>query len=670
MSKTTTLPSVCPLDCPDRCSLDVDVRGEMVTEIRGSRLHSLTGGFICSKVAGFAGRLYGTDRLLRPLRRSGPRGSGRFDPIPWEEAIAEIASRLRSIVDEYGGEAILPVFYGGSNGLMTQGLVDEHLFRRLGASRLARTVCAASTTAAGRALYGGMPGVAFEDYPEARFILIWGANPAASNIHLVPWLKKAKRRGAKIAAVDPRRVLGDELVDHRLQPWPGTDVVIALAMIRHLDEAGLADRDFLARHTEGWEELRECARAHTLDKAAAAARVRPGDIARMAEAYAEADPALIRCGWGLERNRNGLAGVAAVLALPAVAGKFGRRGGGYSLSSGGAYRVDGNHLSAAREQDSRIINMNQLGRVLTGDCDPPIKALFVYNCNPLITLPDQNRILQGLRRDDLFTVVFDQVMTDTAGYADVVLPATTFLEHTELSKSYGGYAVQLGEPVVAPRGEARPNAEVFHLIGRALGFSDCLFAESPEDLLQRATGALKGRFEAILSPELLRSRRIVHCDLPGRRPEQFVNVFPDTDERRIRLFSRELGPEPYRYTDYSASPEYPLALISPASSKSISSTLAEIRPKPVRVSMNPADARQRGLADGDRVRVFNELGEVHCILRLDDRLREGVASLPKGFWFRSSLNGSGGNALVPDSLTPVSGGACFNDARVEVEGIE
>jgi len=659
-------PSVCPLDCPDRCSLDVEVRDGEVVSIRGSRVHPFTEGYICTKVSRFGRRLYGPDRLLFPLRRSGPKGSGKFTRISWEDAIGEVARRLTSAATDYGPESILPFAYGGSNGMLSHEFVDAHFFRRLGASRLERTLCAASTTAALDALYGKMPGTSFEDYEESRFILIWGANPTHSNIHLVRHLKAARRRGARIATVDPRRNLGGGLVDQHLQIYPGSDVAVALAMMHHLDRKNLVDRDFLRQHTTGWESLLEYASRYPLERAARLARATESEIARLAESYAESTPAVVRCGWGLERNRNGLAAVAAVLALPAVAGKFGRTGGGYTLSNSKAYQVDDQELAGAPVAGTRALNMNRLGRYLTDGVEPPIKALVVYNCNPAATVPDHNRVIEGLRREDLFTVVIEQVMTDTASYADITLPVTTFLEHTELNKSYGAYALQLATPAIPARGEAKCNAEIFQMLGRAMGWDNGLFALDPDQLLRHAVGSVKGPLEVRPSPELLREKGIVHFDFPGRRPLQFSTVFPNTPDRKIRLYPESLGPEPYRFQEDPGVAEFPLALISPSSSKSISSTLGEFNLLDVKLDMHPQDAAARDLRDGDVVRVYNDLGEVHCRVRFDELLKPGVVSLPKGMWRRATLNGSLVNALVPDDLTPVSGGACFNDARVEV----
>jgi len=671
MSASATRHTVCPLDCPDRCSLEVRVEGGRVTSIDGSRVNPITDGFICGKVRGFGKRLYGPDRLMHPMRRAGAKGSGAFETITWDEALATVATRLDEVRRASGGEAILPFFYGGSNGLLTQDTADARLFRALGASRLGRTLCAAMTGAAARALYGRMPIVDMGDFEAARFIIVWGANPRDSNIHLVPRLKAARAAGARIAVVDPRRTMSDGMADIHLPVRPGTDVVVALAMIAHLERIGAVDHAFLAAHATGFERLLEAARPWTLERAADTAGVEARAIAAMTEAYAAADPALVRCGWGLERNRNGAHAVAAVLALPAVAGKFGRRGGGYALSASGSYRVNDATLSGGAESETRTINMSRLGRALLEETAPPVRALFVYNANPAATVPDQNRVLAGLRRDDLFTVVFDQVMTDTALYADILLPATTFMEHTDLSTSYGTYAVMLGEPVIDPVGESRPNEAVFTAIGERLGIA----AAWP-----RGEAQLLAALDAIEGPlavqggaarlRHLREKRIIAMDFPGARPVQFGTVFPGHADRKAHLWPEELGPEPYRFHPDPGTARYPLALISPATDRTISSSLAEYGFTEAVIDMHPDDAAARGLADGATVRVHNDLGEVVVRMRLGRDLRPGVVCLPKGIWNRHTRNGAVGNALVPDTVSAIAGGACFNDARVEVDRAE
>jgi anaerobic selenocysteine-containing dehydrogenase len=641
-----------------------------VVSLEGSRLNPITDGFICSKVRRYPERLYGPDRVGQPLRRVGRKGEGRFEPISWDSALDDVALRLRSVRDTQGGEAILPFAYGGSNGLVTQGTVDEDLFRSLGASRLLRTVCAAQTGAASEALYGGMASVDLADAEHARFILIWGANPKHSNVHLLPFLKRAREAGAKVALVDPRRTLGRGYVDRHLAVFPGSDLVVALAMIDHLARTGGMAREFLAAHTTGSEALLERAREWPAERAAVVARVQAREITALADEYAMAQPALVRCGWGVERNRNGEAAVAAILALPAVAGKFGRRGGGYALSTSEAYRVRSASLSRVPETKTRAINMSQLGRALLEEMAPPISLLFVYDANPAVTLPDQGRVLAGLRREDLFTVVFDQVLTDTALYADLVLPATTFLEQSEVAISYGTYAVQLSEPIIPPVGAARSNTAVFSELARRLGLG--LPEEGDEARIERALHAIEGPVSPPAGDDRLGAIRrdgVLRLSFDGRGPVQFETVFPGTADRRARLWPNEWGTDPYRFLEDPADAAHPLALISPSSDRSICSTLGEFGFDRVSVEMNPGDAHARGLAPGAEVRVHNALGEVRVPLRLNPDLRPGVAHLPKGIWNRHTRNGVVGAALVPDALSAVSQGACFNDARVEVSAV-
>ncbi|HSA91832.1 MAG TPA: molybdopterin-dependent oxidoreductase, partial [Terriglobales bacterium] len=393
-----TLKTTCPLDCPDTCALGVTVEDGKITSIGAADGHPVTGGFICSKVRRFGERVYSGERLLYPMRRTGPKGSGTFERITWDAAIAEIAARFVDVKHVWGGEAILPYHYGGSNGWMTDGTLDDLLFARLGASRLARTLCAAHATEVALGMYGKMPGVAFEDFVDARFIVIWGANPKASNIHLVPFLREAKRRGAFIATVDPTQNFSEAEADLHLPVYPGADLPLALGMIRHWEERNCFDREFLAKHARGLETLLEAAREWPLERAAAAARVPADDIRTLADKWAETSPALLRLGWGVERNRNAGQAMAAVMAMPALLGKFGVRGGGYTLSNGGAGKLDNVRLLGDVKWQTRELNMTQLGELLNGKLDPPVKALFIYNCNPAATVPDQNAVLRGLSR--------------------------------------------------------------------------------------------------------------------------------------------------------------------------------------------------------------------------------------------------------------------------------
>jgi anaerobic selenocysteine-containing dehydrogenase len=661
----STVRTACPLDCPDSCTLDVTVEKGRVLKIDGGDANPVTRNYICAKVRRFAERVYGEDRLLYPAIRTGRKGQGTFNRVTWDEALDHIAERMEKIRDTTGAEAILPFYYGGSNGLLTQDTTDATLFRAFGTSRLARTVCAAPTGAANQALYGKMPGVTYADYVHARLIVLWGVNPGASGIHLIPYVREARKQGAKLVVIDPRATSLARQADLHLAPRPGTDLPIALALHRYLFEQGGTDDRFLAEHTRGAAQLRARASEWTIERAASEAGVNADALAHFAEMYRSISPALVRCGWGLERNRNGGSAAAAVLALPAVGGKFGVRGGGFSMSNSAALGIKPDAwMNDTPEPSTRLVNMNLLGRALTEFKDPPVDMLFVYNCNPLATIPDQNRVLEGLKRENLFTVVYEQVFTDTARYADVLLPATTFLENYDIAKGYGPISLQLVRPVIEPVGEARANAEVFSDLAARLGIGE---AEEETDTLLR----IGNRLPPGLSTELLEHGSATPPF--GGAPIQFVDVFPLTPQHKVDLFPEALDASaPAGMYGYQADPgtdKYPLALISPASEKTVSSTLAELRQRPAMLQMNPEDARARGLAAEDPVRVFNDLGEVHCPVALNPDIRPGTVSLPKGLWRKSTYNGSTSNALVPDSLTDLGAGACFNDARVQVASL-
>jgi anaerobic selenocysteine-containing dehydrogenase len=656
----STVRTACPLDCPDACTLDVTVENGRIQKIDGGDVNPVTDEFICAKVRRFGERIYGEDRLLYPAVRKGTKGQGTFERVSWNEALDLVARRMTAIKAARGAEAILPYYYGGSNGLLTQSTNDAELWRRFGTSRLATTICAAPTGAANLALYGKMPTVSYEDYPHATLIVLWGVNPSASGIHLVPYIKQAQAAGATLVVIDPRRTSLAKKADFHLAPRPGTDLLVALAIHRVLFEEGHADQAFLSAHTHGADRLRAAAAPWTIEKAAAEAGLEPADLRRLADLYVAASPALIRCGWGLERNRNGGNAAAAVLALPSVAGKFGVRGGGYSMSNSTAFGLKSAQWIDTPEPDTRLVNMNHLGRALTEYSDPPVDMLFVYNCNPLATAPDQNRVLQGLLRDDLFTVVFEQVFTDTARYADVVLPATTFLEQYDIAKSYGPITLQLVRPVIEPCGEARTNAQVFSELAERLGIGT---AEDELDTLLRITARM-----GTAGKELMEHGTAAPPH--GGRPVQFVDVFPLTPDRKVNLFPEAIaGDAPaglYGYQPDPATERYPLAFISPATEKTISSTLGELRERAAMVHIHPEDAAARGISQSDAVRVFNALGELHCPANVTPDIRRGTVAFSKGVWRRNTYNGSTSNALVPDSLTDLGAGACFNDARVQV----
>jgi anaerobic selenocysteine-containing dehydrogenase len=662
--------TACPLDCPDACTITVTLRGGRITNIDGSSSNEITNGYICAKVRRFDQRVYGDDRLLYPAVRRGQKGTASFRRVDWDEALELLASKIREVREAHGAAAILPLCYGGSNGLLTQDTADATFFRRLGASRLLRTVCAAPTGAANQGLYGKMASVSYQDYPEARLIVLWGVNPAHSGIHIMPYLKQARERGATLVVIDPRATTVARQADLFLQPRPGTDLPMALAIHRHLFESGRVDHAFLATHCTGVDALRARANEWTFDRASSVSGVPMELLRQVAELYASSSPALVKCGWGVERNRNGGSAAAAILALPAIGGKFGVRGGGYSMSNSATWEIERTWLRD-QEPATRAINMNQVGRALLGEpldgstAGAPINFLFVYNCNPAVTMPDQGRVLRGLAREDLFTVVFDQVLTDTAAYADVVLPATTFLEQYDFVKSYGPITLQLAKPVIDHVGESRPNVDVFSELTRRM---DLAHENDPAGELETMLDVLD-RLPAAYGEEF---RTHWKATAPyGGRPVQFVDVMPRTTDAKVHLCPPELDDAAplglYGFQPDPATEEYPLALISPASDRTVSSTLGELPRPPVVVEMHPNDATARGIQEGETVRMFNAGGEVRLPIRVTPLVREGTVSMPKGVWRRHTANGYTSNVLVPDSLTDLGGGACFNDARVQIE---
>ncbi|MEX1024691.1 MAG: molybdopterin-dependent oxidoreductase [Planctomycetota bacterium] len=650
----------CTLDCPDTCGLLVTVEDGRVTRIQGDRRLPLTAGFVCEKVGSFAEQVESQERVRVPRLRRGAKGQGRFRDASWEEALELVATRLGAVAREHGGEAIVPLAYGGSNGLLTDGATDEILWRGLGASRVARTICAVPTTLAARHMYGGMRGVAFEDYERAGLIVLWGVNPAATGIHLVPILKRARERGAQLVVVDPRRTQLARRAELHVQLRPASDLALALGVARALFHGGHADEAFLAEHVAEVELFRERAERWTPDLVLERTGLRAATFDRFVELYATLDPAVIRAGWGLERNRHGGSAVCAVLALPAVAGKFRTRGGGYTLSQGGEWS-----FAAPTDRPkarSRVINMNRIGRALV-DGEPPVRALFVYNMNPAMTVPDAERFRRGLEREDLFTVVLDPILTDTARYADVVLPATTFFEHRDLRKSYGTGALVRSLPVIEPVGDSRSNQAVFGALAERLGFVER--APTDDELEARLLAQYPGARTQLDEGEPA-------WTTGGPAPAPFHDAFPPTPDGRVHLVPAALEAESryeelYTWVELPSDARFPLTLLSPAEATRISSTFGQRYREEVALALHADDLAARGLVEGDAVRVFNELGEVWTTVREGPHLMPGTVELPKGLWAHNTANGRTSNALVPDHLSDLGGGACFNDARVEVE---
>ena len=669
--------SVCTLDCPDTCSLTVTVEAARIVKIRGSRANPYTAGVICTKVAQlYPEFVHGPGRIATPLRRVGAKGEGRFAPVSWDEALDLVHDGFTRVMAEHGPQAILPLNYAGPHGMLAGGSMDLRFFHKLGASLLDRKpLCGGVRTEAWVGTFGTVPGIRPEQAEHAKLIVAWGNNVTWSNLHLTPIINRAKKNGAKLIVVDPVRTKIAEQADLHLPVHPGTDVVLAWAIAAEIERRGGVDREFVARHVEGFEAFMDRARARSLADAAALTGVAEAAIRQAAEWYHTLSPAAISVGNGLERNQNGGSGIRAVFALAALTGKFAVPGSGLINGAGMAFPKTPRLLQRPDlvPPGTRTINIVDAGRVLTDPTlSPPIAGLFIYNHNPLVVHPDQNRMRRGLAREDLFTVGADVVMTDSLAYADVVLPACSQFEHADLYPAYGTHWLQRAERVIPPQGEALPNVEIFRRLGARFGFTDPIFSASDAELMDDAIDPADPRLGGV-RPSALPLDRAVPMTVAGEEAIPFRNVFPQTPSGKIELASTYLETKyGARLPDYRpVTSRFPLTLISPASDKRTTSTFGGLSASdatpPLR--MHPDDARPRGLRDGMRVRVWNDLGEVHLPLEVTDAVRAGVVSSLKGAWMRTSDNGQTVSALCPTHKADIAGGACYNDTRVEVEAL-
>ena len=646
MAVTVRLPTACPLDCPDTCSLEVSVEGGRLVAIEAGPANPITQGFICAKVKQHARRVYAPERVLTPLVRVGPKGAGEFRVASWDEALDIVAARISAAIAEEGPASVVPYLYNSSAGSLASAGLTWRLFDELGAARVLHTICAATAGAAWQSTFGSMLSADPLDVVHSKLVVVWGANPAISNIHFPPLVQKARAAGARLVVVDPRRTAMARRADRHLALRPGTDVALVLGMVRHLDREGLIDRAFVDAHTSGADELIAGAAEWTPSRTAEVTGVDADDVVAFAEELASIHPAFLRIGWGLERNRNGGASYRAVLGLPVLTGQLGELGGGVMASLGGA---DDFSLDGAPAGGRRKVNMNHLGTELPG-----MWVLFVQGSNPAVTAPRQRLVLEGLARDDLFTVVHDQVLTDTALYADVVLPATTHFEADDLAGSYGTFTRQRVAAVIDRVGESRTNDEVGAGLAVRLGLAASRYDPDPVALM---VGGLGGATPpAAGEVDVLRA--------PGTAV-QFLDTFPGFEDRKARLappILRDRAVPAYRDLDS----QFPLALISPATHRTINSMFGEFNAAEACVRISPVDAEARSVRDGDAVRMWNDLGALEVVARIDADLRPGVVSMPKGLWRRDIPGGLTANALVPDTLNDLAGGACFNDARVEI----
>ena len=662
---------VCPHDCWDTCGLRVTVQDGAVVRVQGDPDHPVTRGFICNKVMQYPARIHAAERVLYPRRRVGPKGEGRFERITWEQALAEVAARLQGTIAEHGAEAVLPYSYAGTMGLVNSGSMDLRFFNRMGASRLLRTICTGAAVEAFRLTMGARKGPDPLQAARNKLIIVWGLNALATNIHQAPLLEEARAAGAQVVCIDPFRHETADRADWFLQIRPGTDAALALGMMRVLRDEGLADTDYLARYTQGWEQLQARLDQWPADRVAEVTGLKAADVAALSRLYGSTKPSLIRLGYGPQRHTNSGATFRAIATLPAVAGAWRDPGGGLLLSNSGSFPVD--HTALARPEllagrQPRPVNMIQLGDALLRVDDPPVKALVVWNSNPAAVAPDGGAVARGLQREDLFTVVLEQVFTDTTDYADIVLPATSQAEHLDVHTSYWHLYVGLNEPAIPPLGESLPNAEIFRRLAAAMGYTEPCFGDSDEDLARQALGRMPG-----VTLERLRREGYARLDLPVDYAPFAEGGFT-TPSGRVEIWSDELerqGLDPL--PDYVPLPDapYPLQCLSPKSARYLNSTFAHLsvlrrREGEPALLVNPGDAATRGIADGAWVRVWNERGECLLRARVSDRTRPGTVITRSTPWNRLSPGGGNINRTTSQRCSDLGGGATFYTNMVEI----
>jgi anaerobic selenocysteine-containing dehydrogenase len=672
--------SVCTFDCPDACSLTVSVDDGRVLKVGGSNAVPYTAGVICNKVArNMPEFVHGPQRLMHPLRRIGAKGCGQFEQISWSAALDEVHERVMGVIGRWGPQAVMPLNYAGPHGFLAGDSMSSRFFNRLGATQLyRRALCGGVRSEAWAGTYGAVPGCPPELAETAALNIVWGNNATVSNLHLVRCIRRAKRAGGRLVVVDPLRTKIAGQADLYLQLLPGTDVLLAWAIVVELERMGVLDDRFIAAHVLGFEEFMGFARKWPVERAAAVCGLEADKIHTFARWLAEARSLVLAPGNGLERGRNGGSGIRAAIALPALLGKLGG-GSGIVLGASNAFpktpaRLQRPDLIPA---GTRTLNINDIGRHLADDdIDPPLRALFIYNHNPIVVHPDQNRMLRGLGREDVSAVGIELTMTESMTRCDVVLPAATHFEYADLYPSYGHHWLQRAEAVIPPLGEALPNTEIFRRLARRFGFDEPCFKAGDAELMDDAVDGADPRLGGV-QPSRISTKRARRMSGPDGKPlVLFDNVFPDTPSGKVELKSETLAG---RWGAAASLPSwrgrdatYPLMLVSPASDKRISSTLGGLAPSrraaPLRI--NPKDAAARKLKPGMDVRAWNDRGEVICVLDVTDAVPPGVVAGEKGEWLATSRTGQTISALVSADLrADLADGACFNDTRVELSAV-
>ncbi|HEY7243697.1 MAG TPA: molybdopterin-dependent oxidoreductase [Xanthobacteraceae bacterium] len=670
---------VCTFDCPDTCSLTVTVDADRVIKVRGSDALPYTDGVLCNKVAHHSGEfVHGSRRLRTPLKRVGRRGADRFERISWESALDIIHQRISDVIARWGREAVMPLNYAGPHGMLAYDSMSLRFFHKLGASQLFRgSMCGAVRNEAWLGTYGSVPGIGPEAAAQARLNVVWGNNATVTNVHLVRNVHAARRRGGRLVVVDPLRSKIAEQADLHLAIRPSTDVVLGFALAVELERLGAHDATFIADHVNGYDEFMQLARQWPAEKAAEACGIPVADICTLARWLAEADPLVIAPGNGLERSRNGGSGVRAAIALPALMGKLSATSG-VVLCARFAFPKTPDKLTRTDliPAATRTLNILDIGRHLErDDLDPPLRAIFIYNHNPIVVHPDQNRMRRGLMREDIFLVGIDVALTESMQLCDVVLPAATHFECADLYASYGHHWLQRAEPVIPPVGESLPNTEIFRRLAARFGFEDACFKASDRELMDDAVDGAHPYMHGVKPSEISVSAALQMKAPDGRPLALFDNLMPATPSGKIELASDTLG---QRWGGDARLPRFrprvssfPLALVSPASDQRITSTwlgpdTANGEASPL--LMHPEDARVRSLDGAKSVRVWNDLGSVILPLRITDAVRRGVVASEKGAWLATSETGTTINALVSaGEKADLAKGACYNDTCVEVE---
>ncbi|CAN5692150.1 molybdopterin oxidoreductase family protein [soil metagenome] len=679
----------CPHDCPDTCAMLVHVRDGRAIRVQGDPDHPVTQGFLCAKVNRYVERSYHPDRILTPLRRVGRKGQGKFEPASWEDALSDISRRLTGIIQQYGGEAVLPYSYSGTLGLIQNESMDRRFFHRMGASLLGRTICAAAGMEAWRHTYGERVGPTPEEAERANLVLLWGTNTLTSNPHLWPALSRARERGARLIAIDPIRTRTAARCDEHLSIRPGTDAALALSMMHVILREGLEDRAYLERYTSGWELLPDHVEEWTPRRAAGITGLPEERIESLARLYATTRPSFIRLNYGMQRHAGGGMAVRVVSLLPALTGAWRDVGGGATLSTSGAFGMANDRLQRADwiPPGTRTINMIRLGDALTlpdaGVGGAPVKGLVVYNSNPAAVAPELAKVRSGLLRDDLFTVVLEHFQTDTADYADWLLPATTQLEHWDVHSSYGHLYVTLNRPAIEPVGQSLPNSEIFRRMAARMGFADPEFGDSDLELIQQALQTDRPQMKGITLERLL-EKGWVRLNVPDpfaplAAPEQLA-----TPSGKIQILAPEL-----EALGLSAMPSYtppieleqtlseqesggPLMLLSPPEHRLMNSTFANV-PSIRRATgeatlvINPADAHRRNVVEGARVKIWNSRGHFIATAVLSEDVRPGVVASFGVRWGKFSEDGHTVNDTTSQLETDMGGGAVFYDNAVNVE---